>query len=322
MIEVENLTKYYGNITAIEDVTFNVEKGEVVGFLGPNGAGKTTTMRILTCFMPASSGKASVAGYDVFKQSLDVRRHIGYLPENVPLYLEMTVDAYLKYVSKIKGIEKSQRQARIDAVLESCGLTHNRKRIIGQLSKGYRQRVGLSQALIHSPDVLILDEPTIGLDPRQIIEVRELIKELSREHTIILSTHILPEASMTCKRIIIINRGRIAGSVTLSDGKVTSVQTGDGETTQLGDCEKLYMEIKAPAEEASSLVADIPHVLNVQLLGTNGDGYARFDVDYELNTDIRAELSSAIINNGWSLLEIRPVEMTLEDIFLRLTTEQ
>ena len=322
MIEVENLTKYYGNITAIENVTFNVEKGEVVGFLGPNGAGKTTTMRVLTCFMPASSGRASVAGYDVFKQSLDVRRHIGYLPENVPLYLEMTVDAYLMYVSKIKGIERSQRKARIDAVVESCGLTENRKRITGQLSKGYRQRVGLAQALIHSPDVLILDEPTIGLDPRQIIEVRELIKELGREHTIILSTHILPEASMTCKRIIIINRGQITGSVTLSDGKVTSVQTGDDETTQLGDCEKLYLEVKASASEASLLVADIPHVLNVQHLETNGDEYARFYVDYELNTDIRAELSSAIINNGWSLLEMRPVEMTLEDIFLRLTAEQ
>jgi len=322
MIEVENLTKYYGNITAIENVTFNVEKGEVVGFLGPNGAGKTTTMRILTCFMPASSGRASVAGYDVFKQSLDVRRHIGYLPENVPLYLEMTVDAYLKYVSKIKGIERSERKSRIDSVLEACGLTHNRNRIIGQLSKGYRQRVGLAQALVHSPDVLILDEPTIGLDPRQIIEVRELIKELGKEHTIILSTHILPEASMTCKRIIIINNGQIAGSVTLSEGKVTSVQTGDGEMTQLGDCEKLYVEIKAPVEAFSLQTEEIPHVLNVQHLETTDDGHSRFHIDYELNTDIRVELSSAVINNGWSLLEMRPVEMTLADIFLRLTTEQ
>ncbi|MFQ6039739.1 MAG: ABC transporter ATP-binding protein [Candidatus Poribacteria bacterium] len=332
MIEVENLTKYYGNIRAIENVTFRVEKGEVVGFLGPNGSGKTTTMRILTCFMPASSGRANVAGYDVFTQSLDVRRHIGYMPESVPLYTEMKVSSYLKYVSKIRKIPRSQRTSRIDAVLESCGLTHMRNRIIGQLSKGYRQRVGLAQALIHNPDVLILDEPTIGLDPKQIVEIRELIKELGKEHTILLSTHILPEASMICGRIIVINNGGIAGSITLSDGRITSIQSSfrlssevyrnQGEMTTLGDSEKLYVEAKAPAEDFNAAVANIPNVIDVQVAGQSADNHPQFYIDYELNTDIREELSNLIINNGWELLEMRPVEMTLEEVFIRLTTEQ
>ena len=321
MIEVEDLTKYYGNIRAIENVTFRVEKGEVVGFLGPNGSGKTTTMRILTCFMPASNGRATVAGYDVFTQSLDVRRHIGYMPESVPLYTEMKVSSYLKYVSKIRKIPRSQRNLRIDAVLESCGLTHMRNRIIGQLSKGYRQRVGLAQALIHNPDVLILDEPTIGLDPKQIVEIRELIKEFGKEHTILLSTHILPEASMICGRIIVINNGSIAGSITLSDGRIMSIQSGEGETTTLGETEKLYVEAKTPAEDFIAKVSQIPKVINVQVAGQSADNYPQFYIDYELNMDIREELSSVIINNSWELLEMRPVEMTLEEVFLRLTTE-
>jgi len=321
MIEVENITKYYGNIRAIENVTFRVEKGEVVGFLGPNGSGKTTTMRILTCFMPASNGRATVAGYDVFTQSLDVRRHIGYMPESVPLYTEMKVSSYLKYVSKIRKIPRSQRNSRIDAVLESCGLTHMRNRIIGQLSKGYRQRVGLAQALIHNPDVLILDEPTIGLDPKQIVEIRELIKEFGKEHTILLSTHILPEASMICGRIIVINNGSIAGSITLSDGRIMSIQSGDGETTTLGESEKLYVEAKAPVVDFIATVSQIQNVINVQVAGQSADNYPQFYIDYELNMDIREELSSVIINNSWELLEMRPVEMTLEEVFLRLTTE-
>jgi len=321
MIEVENLTKYYGNIRAIENVTFRVEKGEVVGFLGPNGSGKTTTMRILTCFMPASSGRATVAGYDVFTQSLDVRRHIGYMPESVPLYTEMKVISYLKYVSKIRKIPRTQRNSRLDAVLEACGLTHMRNRIIGQLSKGYRQRVGLAQALIHNPDVLILDEPTIGLDPKQIVEIRELIKEFGKEHTILLSTHILPEASMICGRIIVINNGSIAGSITLSDGRITSVQSSEGETTTLGENEKLYVEAKAPTEDFRVAVSKIPNVINVQVVEQIANNYPQFYIDYELNTDIREQLSSVIISKGWELLEMRPVEMTLEEVFLRLTTE-
>ncbi len=322
MIEVENLTKYYGNIKGIEGITFRIEKGEVVGFLGPNGSGKTTTMRILTCFMPASSGQANVAGYDVFKQSLDVRRHIGYLPENVPLYPEMTVNSYLKYVSKIKGIPRTQRKKRMDAVLDACGLTDMCRRIIGQLSKGYRQRVGLAQALIHDPDVLILDEPTIGLDPKQIVEIRELISEFGKEHTILLSTHILPEASMICGRIIVINDGRIAGCVTLSDGRITSIQLGNEESTTLGDSERLYVDVKAPPEDFSAMVSSMPHVMNVQNAGDNKDEYTQYYIDYERNTDIREVLSSTIIHKGWGLLEMWPVEMTLEEVFLKLTAEQ
>ena len=331
MIEVENLTKDYGNIRAIESVTFRVERGEVVGFLGPNGSGKTTTMRILTCFMPASSGRATVAGYDVFTQSLDVRRHIGYMPESVPLYTEMKVTSYLKYVSKIRKIPRNQRNLRIDAVLEGCGLMHMRNRIIGQLSKGYRQRVGLAQALIHNPDVLILDEPTIGLDPKQIVEIRELIKEFGKEHTILLSTHILPEASMICGRIIVINNGSIAGNITLSDGRITSIQSSfrlsseayrnQGEMTTLDDSKKLYIEAKAPVEDFRTTVSNIPNVINVQVAGQSTDNHPQFYIDYELDTDIREEVSSTIINNSWELLEMRPVEMTLEEVFLRLTTE-
>jgi len=319
MIEVENLTKDYGNIRAIENVTFSIEKGEVVGFLGPNGSGKTTTMRILTCFMPASSGRATVAGYDVFTQSLDVRQHIGYMPESVPLYTEMKVNSYLKYVAKIRKIPKNQRNSRIDAVLAACGLAHMKDRIIGQLSKGYRQRVGLAQALIHNPDVLILDEPTIGLDPKQIVEIRELIREFGKEHTILLSTHILPEASMICGRIIVINNGSIAGSVTLSDGRITSIQASEGETTTLGESEQLYVEVKAPSKDFIAKVSNIGNVIETQITSQSTDNYPKFYIDYELNTDIREELSSLIISNGWELLEMRPIEMTLEEVFLRLT---
>jgi ABC-type multidrug transport system ATPase subunit len=224
MIEVENLTKRYGNFTAIEDVTFNVAEGEVVGFLGPNAAGKTTTMRILTGFMPATDGTAKVAGYEVFENSIDVRRQIGYMPENVPLYTEMTVKSYLHFMAKLNRVHRKRRRERVNLTIEACGLGDYRNRIIGKLSKGYRQRVGLAQALVHDPQVLILDEPTIGLDPRQIIEIRNLIKSLGGEHTVILSTHILPEASMICNRIIIINEGRIAGEVLLKDGVVTCIE--------------------------------------------------------------------------------------------------
>jgi ABC-type multidrug transport system ATPase subunit len=224
MIEVENLTKRYGNFTAIEDVTFNVAEGEVVGFLGPNAAGKTTTMRILTGFMPATDGTAKVAGYEVFENSIDVRKQIGYMPENVPLYTEMTVKSYLHFMAKLNRVHRRRRRERVNFAIEACGLGDFRNRIIGKLSKGYRQRVGLAQALVHDPQVLILDEPTIGLDPRQIIEIRNLIKSLGGEHTVILSTHILPEASMICNRIIIINEGRIAGEVLLKDGKVTCIE--------------------------------------------------------------------------------------------------
>ena len=320
MIEVENLTKSYGQFQALKGISFRIDRGEVIGFLGPNGAGKTTTMRILTCFMPASSGNATVAGYDVFKQSLDVRKHIGYLPESVPLYPEMTVTGYLKFVSKIKGVPRSKRAERLEAAIESCGLTERRSQIIGQLSKGYRQRVGLAQALIHDPDVIVLDEPTAGLDPRQIIEIRELIKALGKEHTIILSTHILPEASMTCERLIVINNGKIAGGVRLSEGRAVSIDAGDGGHTELGDTKTLYLEVSAPEAEVKTVLENLPHVDRVESRGLNDNVNSTFQISYKLNTDIRAAVSSSIIQHGWSLLEMRSVEMTLEELFLQLTT--
>ena len=320
MIEVENLTKNYGLFRALEDVSFRIEKGEVVGFLGPNGAGKTTTMRILTCFMPASSGKATVAGYDVFKESLEVRKRIGYLPENIPLYPEMTVSRYLKYISKIKGLPRSRRAERLDLAIEACGLTERRNQIIGQLSKGYRQRVGLAQALIHDPDVMIFDEPTSGLDPRQIVEIRELIKELGKEHTIILSTHILPEASMTCERLIIINEGRIAGDVKLSEGRAISVNTRAPVEPPLIEGKTLYLEVGGPMEKVATVLQSVPGVNRVEPRGMTESDHPIFHVSYNAETDARPELAAAIVQNGWSLLEMRSVEETLEEVFLRLTT--
>ena len=320
MIEVENLTKNYGPIRALEDISFRIEKGEVVGFLGPNGAGKTTTMRILTCFMPASSGRATVAGYDVFKESLDVRKRIGYLPENIPLYPEMTVSKYLKYISKIKGLPRSRRADRLDLAVEACGLTERRNQIIGQLSKGYRQRVGLAQALIHDPDVMIFDEPTSGLDPRQIIEIRELIKDLGKEHTIILSTHILPEASMTCERLIVINEGRIAGDVKLSEGKAISIDAGEHVESALNEGKTLYLEVDGPPEEVSTALDSVPSVDRVEDRGTSESNHPVFHASYDAETDARPEIAATIVRNGWSLLEMRAIEETLEEIFLRLTS--
>ena len=319
MIKVENLTKYYGTFPALKSISFSIDRGEVIGFLGPNGAGKTTAMRILTCFMPASSGHATVAEYDVFKESLEVRKHIGYLPESVPLYPEMTVTSYLKFVSKIKGLPRSKRAGRLEIALESCSLTDRRNQIIGQLSKGYRQRVGLAQALIHDPEVIILDEPTSGLDPRQIIEIRELIKELGKEHTIILSTHILPEASMTCERLIIIHEGRIAGDVKLSEGRPVSIDTGDSGRIELGGTKMLYLEVSGPAEAVKNSLENIPNILQVESRGLSDSNNPTFHINYDLNTDIRAHVSLSLVQDGWGLLEMRSVAMTLEEIFLQLT---
>ena len=319
MIEVENLTKNYGPFQALKGISFRINKGEVIGFLGPNGAGKTTTMRILTCFMPASSGNATVAGYDVFKQSLEVRKHIGYLPESVPLYPEMTVTGYLKFVSKIKGVQRNKRAERLDVAIESCGLIERRSQIIGQLSKGYRQRVGLAQALIHDPDVIVLDEPTAGLDPRQIIEIRELIKALGKEHTIILSTHILPEASMTCERLIVINDGKIAGSVRLSQGRAVSIDAGNGGHTDLDDTKTIYLEVLGPEAKVKIALENLPGVSHVESREANNNLNPIFHINHAPNTDIRAAVSSSIIQHGWSLLEMHSIEMTLEELFLQLT---
>ena len=309
MIEVQHLTKQYGRVTAVDDVTFRVERGEILGFLGPNGAGKTTTMRVLTGYMPATSGRAIVAGFDVFEQPLEAKRRTGYLPETPPLYPEMTVREYLGFVARIKGIPAGERNSRVDTAMEKARVTDMAARHCGKLSKGYRQRVGLAQALIHNPDVLILDEPTAGLDPKQIIETRELIKHLAGDHTVILSTHILPEVSQTCQRVVIINRGR-----------VVAIDSPANLTRRLGGAQAMYVQVDGGSEEASVLgrVAGITRVTEVD----RHDGVVGFEVESGAGSDMRREIARAVVASGWGLLELRPVRMSLEDIFLQLTTEE
>ena len=323
MIEVQNVTKNYGPFQALKDISFQVDKGQIVGFLGPNGAGKTTTMRILTCFMPASSGSVTVAGYDVFKESREVRKRVGYLPENVPLYPEMTVTKYLRYMAKIRSVPRGKVNQQLDNAIEACGLTERRHQIIGQLSRGFRQRVGLAQALIHEPDVLILDEPTSGLDPRQIVEIREMIRALGRERTILFSTHILPEASLMCERLIIISRGEITGDVELENGRAVSRQDGislsdvaDSQTTPL----TLSLEVAgAPVDEILAALEDIPDVIQVEQSASRTDDMTAFHLHYMPEIDIRAEVAETIVGRGWQLLEMHTTEMSLEELFLSLT---
>lgn len=306
MIEVHHLTKHYGPITAIRDVTFTVSPGTIVGFLGPNGAGKTTTMRILACFMPASSGTARVAGYDVFRESLEVRRRIGYLPENVPLYTDLRVGPYLEFVAEVKGVGRSERKRRVAEVMERCLLADVQGRLIGALSKGYRQRVGLAQALLNDPPVLILDEPTIGLDPRQITEIRALIRSLAGGHTVILSTHILPEVSMVCSEVIIINKG-----VIVAQGAV------DALAAQFFPTARVEVEIAgppAPAVEAG--LRRIPGVLTVRPLDSGGRG--AWLVEAPRGCDVRSEIFQLAAQQRWELRELRRVGMTLEEVFMRV----
>ena len=309
MIEVQHLTKKYGPVTAVEDVSFRVERGEIFGFLGPNGAGKTTTMRILTGFMPATDGKAIVAGFDVFDQPIEAKRRTGYLPETPPLYPDMTVAEYLAFVAKIKGVPSAERRQRIHAVMERTRVTDVAKRQCGKLSKGYKQRVGLAQALIHNPDVLILDEPTAGLDPKQIIETRELIKELAGDHTIILSTHILPEVSQTCQRVVIINKG-----------KVVAIDTPDNLTSRLRGSETLYVQVDASGADAAAALQRLPGVSRVGEADRR-DGIVGYEIDSERGHDIRRDLARAIVTSGWGLLELRPMRLSLEEVFLSLITE-
>src|SRR5579875_93516 len=310
MIKVEQLTKYYGPRAAIRDLTFEVAKGEILGFLGPNGAGKTTTMRILTGYMPPSSGTAIVAGYDVFTQSLEARRHVGYLPESVPLYTEMEVADYLRFMAKIRGVPGRNQGARVDYVMQALNLTHVRDRIIGKLSKGYRQRVGIAQALVADPDVLILDEPTIGLDPKQIIETRNLIRGLAGDHTVILSTHILPEVSATCQRVIIIN-----------DGEIAAVDTPENLTRRLRGAETLQLEVRGPREAVAQLLRAQPQVLDV-VAEPAPDGRTLFTVSCALGSDLREQLGAAVVGAGYALAELRSVRLSLEEIFLRIITEE
>jgi ABC-2 type transport system ATP-binding protein len=310
VIEVQHLTKRYGRVTAVEDVSFRVERGEILGFLGPNGAGKTTTMRILTGYMPATEGKAIVAGFDVFDQPIDAKRRTGYLPETPPLYPDMTVAEYLTFVAKIKGVASADRKSRIAAVMERTRVADMAGRLCSKLSKGYKQRVGLAQALIHNPDVLILDEPTAGLDPKQIIETRQLIKQLAGDHTIILSTHILPEVSQTCDRVVIINKGH-----------VVAIDTPDNLTARLRGSETMYVQVDASGADPSSALAAIAGVTRVAEADRR-DGVVAFEIDSETGRDVRRDLARAVVNSGWGLLEMRPMRMSLEDIFLSLTTEE
>ena len=311
MIEVENLTKAYGQVTAVDHVSFSVNKGEILGFLGPNGAGKTTTMRILTGYMPASSGTARVAGFDVFTDSMEVRRHIGYLPEAPPVYPDMSVTAYLDFVLRIKNVPTERRAARIDDALAKTSLGDKRKTLIKHLSRGYKQRVGLAQALVHDPDVIVLDEPTVGLDPKQIIEVRHLIKNLASSHTIILSTHILPEVSMTCDRVVIINKGKIA-----------AVDTPLNLTTQLNSGQRIQVEAQAPEQALQQALSQIPGASRVQLEPARADGHVAATIEAAPGQDLRSVVASKIVEKGWPLFELRGVSMSLEDIFLELTTDE
>jgi ABC-2 type transport system ATP-binding protein len=310
LIEVENLTKVYGRIPAVDRVSFSVAKGEILGFLGPNGAGKTTTMRILTGYMPATSGRASVAGFDIFKQSLEARRHIGYLPETVPLYPEMSPRNYLHFMGKIRGLDSRTRRLRIDDVAEKCKITEVLDRLIGKLSKGYRQRVGLAQALLGDPDVLILDEPTVGLDPRQIVETRQVIKNLAGAHTVILSTHILPEVSMTCQRVIVINRGRIAAD-----------DTPEALQRRMHGADEVEVDVRGPAEAVQSALRSIPRVLAVAERRNGPDSHV-FSVECEAGSDIRETIASTIVERGWGLRELRPRSVSLEEIFVQLVTAE
>jgi ABC-2 type transport system ATP-binding protein len=302
MIDVAHLCKDYGDFRALDDVSFHIDQGEVVGFLGPNGAGKTTTMRILAGYMPPTDGRASVAGFDVFEESLEVRRRIGYLPESVPLYDEMTVRAYLRYMADLRRVP--DRAGAVDRSMQACHIDDRAGDPIGKLSKGLKQRVGLAQAILHEPQVLILDEPTIGLDPKQIIEVRELIREIGREHTVLLSTHILPEVSQTCNRVLIINEGQI-----VAEG------TPEELTARLHGAPRVIVELRGAPGDAARTLEAVPGVL-----GVYRQDEGRYEVACTPAVDLRPQLARAVIERGWELLELRAAGMSLEDIFLELTT--
>ena len=310
MIEVQDLTKTFGERTAVDHISFAVNKGEILGFLGPNGAGKTTTMRMLTSFMPATSGTARIAGFDVFDNSLEVRRHIGYLPENPPVYPDMTVESYLDFVARIKGVPAEKRAQRVTDALAKTNITDKRDELIKRLSRGYKQRVGLAQALVHDPDVIILDEPTVGLDPKQIIEVRHLIKNLAGNHTIVLSTHILPEVSMTCDRVVIINKGKIA-----------AVDTPQNLTSQLKGGQRIRVEVQAAEQPLREVLAQIPGASRVQIEPAPLTGHVLATIEAAAGKDIRSAIAAKIVERGWPLFELKGVSLSLEDIFLELTTD-
>ncbi len=319
MIQVEQLTKRYGSTTAVDGITFQVEQGEIVGFLGPNGAGKTTTMRILTCYLPATSGRVAIAGHEVFGDSLEVRRNIGYLPEGVPLYPEMRVREYLAYRARIKEVPERERRMRVEYVMDRCGVADAERKLIGSLSKGYRQRVGLADALVSDPTVLILDEPPIGLDPNQVRLVRDLIRDLGQKHTVLLSTHILPEVEMVCGRVIIIQNGKLVFQETLAN--IARQSSGGG---------KVLVEARvgpADGEKALAVLKEIPGVLRVLRpapagaeRAEGGAPWSVFEIDATPGADVREEVGRRMVRQGWALRELRREQPSLEDIFVRLTT--
>jgi ABC-2 type transport system ATP-binding protein len=307
MIKVENLTKRYGSVTAVNGITFEVGKGEIVGFLGPNGAGKSTTMRMLAGYLPPSSGRAEIAGYDIFNDSLRARERIGYMPESVPLYNDMRVFEYLKYRASLKGVRGRRMKERVGDVMDLCALRDVEKKLVGNLSKGYRQRVGLADAMVHEPDLLILDEPTIGLDPNQIRQVRELIKNLGRHHTILISTHILPEVEMTCSRVMIINKGRIEASDAPENLRARLRATGD-----------VRLEARVPdLEKARAALLGVPGVRSATAV--QDAEWSLFELGIEPNADPREAVWQLAVRDGWGVRELSRDRVTLEDVFTEIT---
>lgn len=305
MIEVKNLTKYYGKRLAVDNISFKVEKGAIVGFLGPNAAGKTTTMRILTGFLAPTKGEVKVAGYDILSHSLEARRHIGYLPEAVPLYTDMTVQGYLEFLARLRGMPSDRLRSRVDEVVEVCHLEEYYDVLIGKLSKGFRQRVGVAQAIVHEPDVLILDEPTIGIDPIQIASTRQLIRELGKERTVLISTHILPEVSVICERVIIIHEGKIVAEDNIEN--LTSLISGS---------RRVRLEVQGPTKEIADRLRQIEGISRVSYEDS------KFIVEYPTSLDLRSKITEAVAQGGFTLLSLESVGMSLEDIFLKLTTEE
>jgi ABC-2 type transport system ATP-binding protein len=314
MITVKGLTKRYAHTTAVDQISFDVPQGQIVGFLGPNGAGKTTTMRMLTCFLSPTNGTATVAGFDILEQPLEVKKRIGYLPETPPVYPEMRVGEYIAFVGQLKGLSGTALHSRVDYACERCSVADVRNKLIGKLSKGYRQRVGLAQAIVHNPDVLILDEPTAGLDPKQINETRDLIKSLAGDHTIILSTHILPEVSQTCERVIIINKGKIVAT-----DSVSNLQT----RARSGEAVLLEVAGRNGSLDASAIQRKLEQVPGVIRVVPKADGqkHSIFEVESGKGRSIRGDLARAVVESGWDLNELRPAAMSLEEIFLQLTGE-
>jgi ABC-2 type transport system ATP-binding protein len=315
MITVSDLTKRYARHTAVDNISFNVEKGQIVGFLGPNGAGKTTTMRILTCFMPPTSGTAHVAGFDVLEQPLEVKKRIGYLPENPPLYPEMSTTEYLSFVGSLKGLSGAELRQRIDYVADRCAIADVRDKLLGKLSKGYRQRVGLAQAIIHNPDVLILDEPTAGLDPKQINETRDLIKSLAGDHTIVLSTHILPEVEQICQQVIIINKGKLVAT-----DSVNNLQN------RARGVESLLLEVAGRNGniDPAAVQRRLEQINGISRVAVKDNRHNRwiFELDSRKDTLVRGDLARAVVEGGWDLNELRTAAVSLEEVFLQLTGDQ